>query len=238
MVPNEELASVVTAQQEFRVAIDPSVGGENVSELEKCLEHMLLWAYQKVGSETLVQAKEEFYERTGKIFPDDDFFNDRMSYFIDQFVFERPLGLNDDDPGQTIFEAYLKQNEANTPIQGFIHSIFSIHRINDKLLTLRDLFTNERHKITRTEEANFQGIGKKDIFQGFIYQLESHKTLSRGLVFHPHTSHSIIKKHLKSLQKQGTFETHPILSDLAMQQLRHLRHGHVHPKLFYQKNLR
>jgi len=232
MVSCEEVNSAIPGSN-FRLAIDASVGGENITEVEKYLEQILLWAHKSLGPEPLVQAKEDFYERTGKVFHDDSFFNDRMSYFIDYFIFERQLPSHNG----SAFDLYQKE-DTNHCIHGVWHSIFSIHKLHDQYLTLRDLISTERHKIPRSKETSFDGITKKDLFQGFIYNLGPQKTLSRGLIFHPIDSHSSIKKYLKLQQKKSSLDVDQVLIRFAKQHMRHLRHGHVNPKLFYQQDPR
>lgn len=236
MVSCEEV-NTLTPDSSFRLAIDASVGGENITEVEKYLEQILLWAHQKFGPEPLVQAKEDFYEQTGKIFHDDSFFNERMSYFIDYFIFERILTTKDDSIEETPFELYQKV-EAEHMIQGVVHSLFSVYRLNDQFLTIRDIHSNERYKLPRSPHSNFDGINKKDLFQGFVYDLGSHKTLSRGLIFHPTDAHTSIKKYLKLQQKKNQLDLRLALTRFAKQHLRHLRHSHVNPKLFYQQDPR
>lgn len=236
MVSCEEVKENVSPAS-LRLAIDASVGGEHITEVEQYLEQILLWAHHVYGPAVLVQAKEDFYERTGKIFHDDAFFNDRISYFTDYFIFERKLSSHLHPEVGTPFEIYQKVPTSHS-IQGFIHSIFSVQRVHDQYLTIRDLASTERHKIPRTNVSAFELINKKDLFQGFIYDLGSQKALSRGLIFHPTDAHSTIRKYIKSQQKKNLFQLEEALLRFAKQQLRHLRHNHVNPKLFYQQEPR
>ena len=76
-------------------------------------------------------------------------------------------------------------------------------------------------------------ILKNDIFQGFIFSVNDELWLSRGLVIHPYKAYRTIRKNLKKTLKQEGSELVLLLNQLARQQLRHKRHEHVSPKVFY-----
>lgn len=221
----------------LRVAIDASVGGENISDLERHLESILLWAYRIFGSEHLIRAKENYYETMGKVFPEDDFFNGRMSYFIDYFLFERTIESDASERRGTPFQLYTEEN-GDSIIQKVTHSVFSVYRMNDQGLIIRNIVNGDKFRIAPNQTSTFEGIERKDLFQGFLYHLENGQDLSRGLIFHPRTGHSGIKKYIKVQQKKGELEMPIALSRFARQQLHYLRHPHVSPKVFYQQDPR
>ncbi|SME89146.1 hypothetical protein [Pseudobacteriovorax antillogorgiicola] len=213
------------------VAIDDSLGGHK-SSIEEAIEKILLWAHSKIGAEQLVQAKEQFYWKTGKFFPDDIFYVNRISYFIDYFIFERPLETSNQFSGKTPFECYQDLKDDHQ-IQDFHHSVFSVHKISDVGIILKDMIHKTRYKISARSTERFDGILKNDIFQGFIYQIQDQYWLSRGLIFHPHKAYRSIRKSVKKELKKEDLQVNIVLQKLARQQLRHLRHEHVNPRVFY-----
>src|SRR5690348_11676201 len=65
---------------------------ENHMELiDTDLENLLAWAKTQFSEEELIQAKEDYFWKFGKVFHDDSFYESRMFYFIDYFLLERPL---------------------------------------------------------------------------------------------------------------------------------------------------
>jgi hypothetical protein len=237
MVSCQDVTKSLSASK-LPVAIDASVGGEYFSEVEQQIETILLWAHRTFGPDHLINAKEEFYQLMGKVFPDDDFFNRRMSYFVDYFIFNRPVPHHK-DLTETPFQMYRAQNSLSEgDIQSATHSLFNVSRVSDQGLVIRDLIAGEKYRIARGAQSSFEGITKKDLFQGFLYDLGTTKLLSRGLIFHPPASHALIRKELKSELKKDSFAVEPLLSRFAKQQLRHLRHLHVNPKVFYSSNPR
>ena len=214
--------------------IDNSVCGDSNSEVDRYLEDILNWSHRHFGPSQLVNAKEEFYWKTGKIFSDDSFFNSRMSYFLDYFLFERPLEIKDEKfRGQTPYIAYTKQVNNDPVISSFIHSVFQVLKCSRDSIYIRDVLKGEKYLVTRREHETFEGIRKKDLFQGFLYLLDNRSILSRGLIFHPSPSFGLIKKFLKKIRKLEEYEDNRALSRLARLQLRHFRHVHVNPRIFY-----
>lgn len=229
MVSNNELN--LDGPSDMQVAIDDSLFAHR-SSIEEQIEKVLLWAHNEIGSEQLVAAKEQFYWKTGKFFSDDLFYVNRISYFVDAFIFERPLETSSKFSGKTPFESFKENNQ--TSIQEFIHSIFCVHKVSDDYLILKDLIdTKVRHKISLRESESFDGILKNDIFQGYIYKIEDKFWMSRGLIFHPYQAYRLIKKSIKKHQKQKESQLGLILNQFARQQLKHKRHDHVNPKIFY-----
>src|SRR6478735_7913459 len=92
------------------VAIDGSVGGEWLSPLDQQREDIITWVVNLLGVEEVVKAKEEFFTQTGMIFHDDESYNRRMSYFIDYFLFIRPLTHLDPQNPPTPFALYRDQH--------------------------------------------------------------------------------------------------------------------------------
>lgn len=84
-------------------------------KLSEFLELVASWTLEKCGEEEFVVGKEEFFMRTGKVFFDDPVFENRMSYFVDWFLNERPLG----PAGRSIGENSVNEFKGLTPFQVF-----------------------------------------------------------------------------------------------------------------------
>ena len=59
--------------------------------LDEAMEALIHWTGSQIGSEDVIRACEEFAVTTGKVFHDDDFYDSRMSHFMDHYLFERTI---------------------------------------------------------------------------------------------------------------------------------------------------
>lgn len=227
---SHETISLNEAKSGLKLAVDASVGGVELSAIEAHIEHILIWAHDTFGAEPLVEKKERFYEETGKVFSDDSFFDARMSYFIDRFIFTCPV---DQENSLTPFESFKIKNPEHSPIETTIHSIFKIQKISNRGLLLKDLITQSAHSIDFETPKELHGISKGDLLQGFVYDTGDKKHLSRGLIFHPKEVRTLITKSIKQKTKENQLDVKFELDMLASQQLRHTRHPHVKAKTFY-----
>lgn len=219
-----------------RVAADADVNGQFHTDIDRCLETVIDWVNRDFGMNALVQAKEEFFWKTGKVFYDDEFFAQRMGYFIDFFLFQRPLAVaNPALAGMTPIQAYceLFASDRGWPLKDARHSLFSVQKVKEQEMYIVDMLCDEKYTISKRENETFRGVTKKQVFQGFVYVESTRNLLSRGLVFHPTEAVSGIKKFLKRAKKERGFDEMNFLARLARQQLRQLRHRHVDPKLIY-----
>lgn len=222
-----------------RVAADADVNGQFHTDIDRCLETIIDWVNQDFGMDALIEAKEEFFWKTGKVFYDDEFFNQRMSYFTDFFLFQRPLAVaNPALAGMTPLQAYceLFVMDQAWPLKDVRHSLFYVQKVKEQEMQIIDLLCDDKYTITKRENETFRGVAKKQVFQGFVYVSGSRNLLSRGLVFHPKEAVSGIKKFLKKVRKERGFDEMNFLARLARQQLRQLRHRHVDPKLIYSED--
>lgn len=234
MVSHQEIKNRPSSA--IKLAVDVNIFGNNSTPIETHIESILSWCEDKFGSTEIIQAKEDFYAQTGKIFPEDECFNHRMSYFIDFFIFERSINKIGKFNGLTPFSAYLKF-QADDTIKQAHHSLYEIKRHSVREIVIQDLISKETFRIHNTANHSFEGMQKRDLFQGFIYHTVSELTLSKGLVFHTHQAHRVIKKLLKDCQKIGQFQREKFLATLAHLQLSQVRHAHIPAGKYYDKQI-
>jgi hypothetical protein len=185
-----------------------------------------------IGVEEVVKAKEEFFAQTGMIFHDDESYHRRMSYFIDYFLFIRPLVHLDPENPPTPFALY-RDRHPDTRIHSYTHSLFKVMKIQATGLVLKDLCSEDKIRIQKQSDELFDGIAKSDVFQGFVFHMDDTPVLSHGLIFHPARSHRLLVKALREAKKQGTFDRLTYLARFARVQLKHARLRHVDPRLVY-----
>ena len=217
------------------IVVDEAVGHGHKSPLLGHIDNILDWVTENYDRNEVAKAKEEFFWKTGKVFPDDELFCSRMDYFSNYFLFQRGFdSATNVAPLVTPFQSYLQHgNGAQSPISGFRHSLYMIHKIACDHLGLTDFFTGEKLHVTFAEAGTSQAFNKRDIFQGFLFVCGSRLFLGRGLVFHPSTTSSLLRKIIKNAKKNDDFDEVSILFHLARKQLKHFRHPNIPSKQLY-----
>jgi hypothetical protein len=217
---------------------DKSLSGEN---LEKILEQVINWIETHKGKSYFVAPLEEFFSKNGKAFPDDPFYQDRMNYFLEYCVLERPLtGVASKE---TPLNAYLEGSHAENHlpemalIGEFRHSIFEVVSSGDKKILLKDLQTNKKHPVRTKGKETFKFLQKGTIFQGYIFGTNPNAYLGQGMILHPKAILKTLKKYIKNLKKASTYGELELLQQLALTNMRYLRMQHVNPTLLYSKHL-
>jgi hypothetical protein len=217
--------------------------------VDDLVEVLMAWAQTTFGADEIVRAREEFFSLAGKVFHDDPFYETRINYFFDFFLMERPVlsgraveGLGPVTP-LGLFLRRCDLGEIHVPaaalagfqrLARFKHGLFQVLKVRDHTMTVRDLCTREKYQVVAKSDETYRGFEKKDVFQGFLFTQADLAFLSQGIVQHPVKAARVIKKRLKAALKAGAFELQSMLSKLARQQLRYLRHRHVDPVLLYQ----
>jgi hypothetical protein len=219
------------------LAVDLEVSGSS-TPTDLYLEAILDWYVTLYGEGEIVNAKEEFFDITGKVFYDDEMYQSRMHYFTCYFIFERPLNNNNSESFKlTPFELYLKK-EPEAIVGGYTHSLFKVVKNHQSSLIVLDLLTKEKFKIQRQTDELLKGFNRGDYFQGFILHLNDFSVLSRGLVFHPQRAASAILQKIKTNKKQhGGWTPLETVTSFARLQLKHHRLKHVDPKLVYSESI-
>lgn len=229
-----------TAQDKHRL-VKPAVSfGESLNAtaaVDDQLERILIWSQTRFGEDELIRAKEEFFWKTGKVFHDDPFYEQRMGYFLDCFLLERPVSNLASDKMLTPFSIYeeehLLDSSAKIELKAYLHSVFQITKTSSHTIVVQDIITEQKYTIAARAEESFKALQKKEIFQGFLYILSEKILLSHGIIFHPSKAARIIKKQIKKSLKSDDFDPLRELARFARQNLRHLRHAHVDPKRVY-----
>lgn len=214
------------------VAVDDSILGLADSPVDRSLEQMLHWAADEFGDELVVKAKNDFYWKNGKVFPDDEFYPSRMTYFVDQFLFQFAQTFADDDRRLSLYELFKEEHEP-TAIKGVRHSIYKVKSFADDKLRLVDLLSHKQLTVKKRANETFFGIKKRLIMQGYIYYCGDDAFLSQGLVVHPQVCTKQILRYIADVQDAGRYDSAAVLSRFARLQLRHKRHRHVDPTVIY-----
>lgn len=201
--------------------------------VEQEVEQLLSYAQRKFGQDQLVQAKEDFFWLMGRVFHDDDFYEERMTYFLDIYLFERPLRRQASAQNSPLFIYRADSDVSPIGIYSFRHSLFQVTKVEKNTLFVDDLLEGQPLIVTSKPGEHFSQMTTKQIFQGFIYRSARGNELSRGLIYHPSGVNSLILKSVRIFQSDLTLSFSKVLGLLAKNHLRHLRQDHLDPKRIY-----
>ena len=194
------------------------------------VEAILEWVAGELGHNALVAAKKQFFEKTGPVFPDDEFYHQMMSYFLDCFCFESP---NE----KSFFQQYsdhLEQVASVDPIvlerfralKNFRHSIFQVRGLGIRSVVLMDLLSGEKTKIKIQFYNEVFRYHKRGLIQGFVFVKDQAAYFSPGVFTHSPEVTSFIKRRIHQHRKQGTLDGSKCLLSLAKARISTKRHKH------------
>ncbi len=214
---------------------------QTTTTTDQLLESVVSQSEAVFGKDAFVKAKEEFYIRFGKVFPEDPFYESRMSYFLDYFVLLRPVSGHPKTP----FLCFAGQDSPNQApanlvlaLESFRNSIFEVlSLVGTEEMNVSDLRTGASYKLRPKGDESFRGFTKGAVFQGFVFPCEDCAFLGNGLVMHPQQVLGFIKKFLKNATKSMDFDEQEALAKLAFVQLKSLRHHRAGAKRIYGNEL-
>ncbi len=229
------------------MAEDTSATSPLNDDVDELLEGLVLWAYDRFGQAEIIRARDEFFWKTGKVFHDDACYKDRMGYFFDFFLFERPLpdGVRTDDQWATPFATFQIEKGLGgatpfdtCPVVNFRHGIFEVLKTSEDQLFLRDMFRNAKVTVVARPSQSFKLMAKKQIFQGFLYQTQDNNwVLSQGIIFHPASAWKLLLKSMKALSNRQDSHEGEALARFARLELRHARHSHIDARRTYAQEI-
>lgn len=223
------------------VAVDAHVASAMVDEEGAFMERLVIWASERFGAGELVRAKEEYFVRMGKVFPEDESYHARMSYFLDHYLLERETSAGAEVSGASVpWRVYCQESAKCRPgweLSSFCHSLFEVKKAG-RWLEVRDMLSSKKLNLQHKNSQYQEDFKKGDIFQGFLYGTGERFVVSNGIIFHPERARVVIKAQAKKFcagARQGQSE---LLARLARQQIRYLRHSHVDPRAIYAQDPR
>jgi hypothetical protein len=181
-------------------------------------------------------AKQEYFDRAGVVYEDDQEYENRMSTFMDWYIFDRELPGIDLPPIKFYFrkmkesfsadETKIYEDFCNT-----IHSIFYLNKIKNETLYLKDLFSKKSYEV-KDFEMN-KGFVNGDIFEARLIPLQGSYEFSRGFCFHPVEMEKFILGEIKKVRYQERSRQTKLILQLAAMKLKHARYQHINIKHIY-----
>ena len=221
----------------------PLVTGGAQNALDACLETVVNWVTTRYGKNSFKEPLEEFMRQFGKVFPEDEFFQDRMNYFLEHTILKRPMtGLRN---GCTPIVGYMDDigsllNSADPAWQSFCdfrHTIFEVAKVGSSQISVKDLLSDQVLAIVPKANETLKYVEKKSMIQGFVYGGANNQNfLGQGLIIHPSRARKTILKQVKAHKKKPQRSDADFLTMLARNNLKYLRMHHVDPAIIYQLN--
>ena len=178
------------------------------------------------------QAKQEYFDKAGIIYEDDEEFEQRMCIFVDWYLFDRDLPGKDLPPVKYYFRKN-KDRFTNEELGIYkdlcstVHSIFRLKRFswNKSSLVILDLFSNKSYKVS--DPMINRGFSRGDIFETRVIPFKGGYEFTKGFCFHPSEMESFILGEIKKIRFQEKSRQTRLILQLAAMKLKHRRFQHI-----------
>ncbi len=184
----------------------------------------------------LTRARQDFFSQTGEVYDDDPFYEDRVSNFLEWFVFDRPFGED-----TSAAHHYRRLNDGLSPedletldaLCQPVHGLFEVRRLLPKKhrVVLRDLRDHATYEIT--ERRTLAGLNKNGLFEARLVMRDDQWHFMRAFVMFPDETRGFLKKQMKRMRKAGIEDFRPYFMDLQKVWMKCQRYAHVDPMKFY-----
>lgn len=195
------------------------------AEIEKVLQVYAQGSYL----ETLKNAKDVFFKKTGKIDEDSEEYESRMSSFNDWYVFQYQLL-----PGSSVIQDYYSKSSGDLveSLTKTAYSVFVFQKISfRKQIIIKDILHNTKFVLSR-DNGNLSLV-ENDIFVGRMVVHENEAFLLNGLCLLPSEILSALKKECKRVRKEKITEEEEFLLNLERLKTKSVQYGHIDPaKIF------
>jgi hypothetical protein len=176
-----------------------------------------------------MRAREEFFDRAGKVFDDDaELFDGRMAAFLEWYVLERPMaGI-----GLTPVACAIEEGAARPPderralaaLATSHRSVFELFEVSGEMLDVEDLLGGARFAVR--ERRKPLGMATGDVFEARLVWDGDTVVFGRTFLFHPPDAREVVLEFIERSVATGVAREE-ILFHLSRQHIRWHRHGHV-----------
>ena len=209
------------------------------NSLDTCLENVVNWVVSRYGKDYFKEPLEDFMRSFGKVFPEDEFYQERMNLFLEHCILQRPLtgqGL-----GRSPMVEFMDDRSITTDRSSiwwktlceFRHTIFEVTKSGSDQIAIKDLITDQTLIVRPKESETLRFVEKRSIMQGFVFRTENgHYCFGQGII-HPPRARKLIQRAAKEHRKKRPCADATFLTKLALINLKYLRMHHVDPEVIY-----
>jgi hypothetical protein len=171
------------------------------------LEELIGWATPEVHKPDLVQAKKDFFARTGEVFDDDRQLEQRMAAFLEHYVCDRIAPHLGRTPARARYEEALTRETperaaAFRPFCETVHGLFEVRRMGEGEVRLRGLFSGIDYDVA--ERRQLVGLEVGDVLECRLIPFAGLLHFSSAWCFHPHEAAPLIRAEAKRRLKAST----------------------------------
>ena len=178
---------------------------------------------------TAMRAREEYFERAGKVFDDDaELFDGRMASFLEWYVLDRPCG----DGPPPVVHALADARGGWSPVErrglaqlaSSHHSLFELYSVANRVLDVEDLVGGARFQVV--ERRKVIGFSPGDLFEARVIWDGDAPVFGRTFLFHPPDAREVVLEWVEGAVERGVARQE-ILFHLSRQHIRWHRLGHT-----------
>jgi hypothetical protein len=215
-----------------------SVAGSQGFQIQKYLDPVMEEFTSGEYYREVYAAKQEYFEKAGIVYEDDPEYDQRMSIFMDWYIFDRDLPGVDLSPIKLFFRKNKESfgTEELTIYRDFCTTIHSIFRLKGRAwfgtgLRVEDLFSKKGYSVVETDIH--QGFARGDLFEARLVPFKGRYEFSKGFCFHPIEMEAFILGEIKKVRYQDKVRQTKLILQLSAMKLRHLRFQHIDVKHIY-----
>jgi len=175
-----------------------------------------------------MKAREEYFERAGKVFDDDaELFDGRMASFLEWYVLERPFS---NGPPPVVRALALVADWSPFERQGLAclaashRSLFELYGVADRVLDVVDVLGGARFHVL--ERRKTVGFSPGDLFEARIVWDGDTAVFGRTFLFHPPDAREVVLDWVEGAIERGV-PRDEILFHLSRHHIRWHRQGYV-----------
>jgi hypothetical protein len=180
---------------------------------------------------TAMRAREEYFERAGKVFDDDaELFDGRMASFLEWYALERPSSPLGDVPpvmhalGDPRGGWSARERRGLAALAASHRGVFELYAVANRVLDVEDLVGGARFQVT--ERRKTIGFSPGDVFEARVVWDGETPVFGRTFLFHPPDARDEAIEWVERVVAEG-MRRDEILFHLSRQYVRWHRLGHI-----------
>jgi hypothetical protein len=176
-----------------------------------------------------VRARAEYGDRTGRVFEEDELYEERAASFLEWYVLERPLQSAGVPPAVIVWRE--THDPAIAAWMRSHRSLFSVEDLAPGRVLLLDLVTGPLFEVE--EPRKLAGVSPGDLVEARLVAWEGKVRFGRTFCYHPAGARAALERHAARLRHKGASRT-DVVDFAASLRVRALRYRHVAPERVYE----
>lgn len=208
-------------------------GATEFGELGEALDVLIQrWGRGEHTAE-IARAREDYGERTGRVFEDDELYELRTIAFLEWYVLERPLDAGGVPPVLAALRAEPASPHAPAwrALSSSHRSLFSIDELEEGRVLMTDLLGGGVFNVA--ERRRLHGVAVGDVVTARLVGWRDQVLFGRTFCYHPGGARDAIIAHCRRLRAQGATRSAAI-DYIASLRVRADRYKHVAAERVYE----